>query len=70
VARSEGESPIGALVVNVDKLRAAVGHVRIAQIQSAEVKGHIKAVATAWFKTYRIAASGHDLAGIDKIFSS
>jgi hypothetical protein len=70
VTKSEQGSAIGPLVVDVDKLRIAVGRVRIAQIQSAEVKGHIKAVATAWFKSYRITASGHDVAAVDKIFSS
>jgi hypothetical protein len=62
-------SPLGALLDDINKLRRVVGHQRGAQIQSDEVRGHIKAVASAWFKRYRSAAAGGEVAPIDEIFS-
>jgi len=61
---------VGPLLGDVDKLRAVVGKVRGVQIQSAETKAHIRAVAQGWFNTYKRAAAGKDVAALDAVFGS
>ena len=63
-------APIGSLLSDVDKLRGVVGEVRAAQIKSTETRIHIKAVAQAWFNTYKTATVGKDVHSIDAILSS
>ena len=63
-------TPIGSLLADVDKLGRALAAVRTPQIWSVEVRGHMKALAGAWFGTYRAAAAGHDLAAIDPKFKA
>jgi hypothetical protein len=65
----EHDTPIGALLADLNRLRGVVGRVRTAQIQSSEVKAHIRAVASAWFKTYRGVAAGKDVTSLDEVFT-
>jgi len=60
-------SPIGALLDDVDRLRAVVRRVRTPQIWSEEDRGHIRAVATAWFQSYQTIAVGRDVGTINEI---
>jgi hypothetical protein len=50
------------------KLARVLASVRTPQINSVEVRGHMKAVAEAWFRAYRAAAPGQDLSHIDTGF--
>jgi hypothetical protein len=67
-ARSAPPTPIGSLLDDMARLSKSLGQVRSKQINSVEVRSHLKAVAGAWFATYRAAAEGHDLASIDANF--
>ena len=69
-SQSDPGSLISSLLTDLDKLRAVVGRVRTTQIQSAEVRGHIKAVATAWFRTYRPASVGRDVGNLNTRFEA
>jgi hypothetical protein len=69
-SRLETGTPLGALLNDVDKLRAVIGRVHTKQINSAETKAHIKAVAQGWFNTYKPAAAGKDVAALDTVFGS
>jgi hypothetical protein len=61
-------TPIGSLLGDMTKLLKSLASVRSKQITSVEVRSHFKAVAGAWFGTYRAAAVGQDLARIDANF--
>jgi hypothetical protein len=69
-SRLQTGTPLGELLNDVDKLRRVIGNVRGGQIQSAETKAHIRAVAQGWFNTYKAAAAGKDTAALDTVFSS
>jgi hypothetical protein len=47
-----------------------IGRVRTPQIWSGEDRAHIKALATAWFRTYKAAAVGKDVGSIDRAFGT
>ncbi len=68
-SRRKPVTPVGALLNDVDKLRAIVKNVRTPQIQSAELKDHMKAVAVAWFKTYRPTTAGKDVTALNASFT-
>jgi hypothetical protein len=61
-------TPIGSLLGDMTKLLKSLASVRSKQIHSVEVRSHFKAVAGAWFGTYRVAAPGQDLSRIDANF--
>jgi hypothetical protein len=66
--RQTPSTPIGSLLEDLDRLSRALASVRALQIRSVEVRGHMKAVAGAWFRTYRTAASSHEVSSIDEGF--
>lgn len=68
VTKRDSLSPLGALLIDVDKLRNAIRKVNTQQIRSADDKAHIKAVATAWFRTYKPVAVGKDVSYLDQTF--
>jgi hypothetical protein len=63
-------TPIGSLIEDMAKLARVLASVRSPQIYSVDVRGHIKAVAEAWFRSYRSAALGQDLSEFDARFQS
>jgi hypothetical protein len=64
-AKGEPQSPVDAYLSDVDRLRDVISRVRTPQIRSGEDRGHIKAVAAAWFKTYKGFAAGKDVTDLD-----
>lgn len=61
-------TPVAALLADVDRLRTVLARVRTPQVASAEVLGHMRAVATAWFGTYKAAAGTSDTNALDAHF--
>jgi len=67
-AKPSPPTPIGSLLEDMAKLLKLLSKVRSKQINSVEVRSHLKAVAGAWFGTYQAAAAGHDLTRINTNF--
>jgi hypothetical protein len=67
-AKTAPPTPIGSILEDMAKLLKSLGQVRSKQINSVEVRSHFKAVAGAWFSTYRVAAAGHNLSDLDANF--
>jgi hypothetical protein len=61
-------TPIGSILEDLAKLGRVIAPIRTPQIRSVEARGHIKAVAMAWFHNYRGSVSGQDLTSIDDGF--
>lgn len=48
-------SPVGSIITDVKRLREVLGRIRAKQVWSSEARTHIRAVAFAWFQTYKPA---------------
>jgi len=53
--KQAGATPVSSLLRDVSRLRQALASTRTPQIRSADSRGHLKAVALAWFQTYKSA---------------
>jgi hypothetical protein len=69
-SKAQPATPVGPLLGDLDKLRTVIGNVRGKQVQSAETKAHIRAVAQGWFNTYKPDTAGKDVAALDAVFGS
>jgi hypothetical protein len=49
--------PVGSAISDIKKLRAVLANIRTPQVGSADACSHVKAVAFAWFQTYKPALS-------------
>lgn len=70
-SRPSQATPVAPVLDDVRRLRDALASVRTRQLRSVDQRAHLKALALAWFQTYRptvVAATAADLVNVDAAF--